>query len=68
MPATQTHATQAEKIRHEEFCTPRPGNDGPRIESYDHLVDDLESGRSRPAFKVTRCMECGAAYYDPKEK
>lgn len=66
MPAVQSKPES--KIRHEEFCLPRPGEDGPRVESYSYLGDDLKSGRSRPVAQVTRCIECGATYYDHKEQ
>ena len=59
MPETITKA----KVRHEEFCLPRPGESEPRIESYPHLADDPKTGRSQPTHDVTRCLECGAATY-----
>jgi hypothetical protein len=52
------------KIRHEEFCLPRPGASEPRIESYAYLDD--ASGQSRPTHDVTRCLECGAANYQKR--
>lgn len=55
--------TTAPKIRHEEFCLPRPGMDEPRIESYVHTDDDPKTGLSRPTHDVSRCLECGAATY-----
>lgn len=60
MPAT---AAAPPKIRHEEFCLPRPGSDAPRIETYPAFVDDPKTGKSRPTHDVTRCIECGAATY-----
>lgn len=66
MPVAQSKPDS--KIRHEEFCLPRPGADGPRVESYPYLADDVASGRSRPVATVTRCIECGATHYDQKEK
>jgi hypothetical protein len=60
--ATETKA----EIRHEEFCLPRPGLTGPRIESYVHSDDDPTTGRSRPTHNVTRCIECGVANYQPR--
>lgn len=53
------------KIRHEEFCLPRPGAEEPRIESFPYYADDMATGRSRVTHRVTRCQECGAAHYDP---
>lgn len=61
MPATATKA--ADKVRHEEFCLPRPGEQEPRMETYPHMGDDPETGRSAPTHDVTRCLECGAATY-----
>lgn len=58
--------TTETKIRHEEFCLPRPGQQSPRIESYVHSDDDPQTGRSRPTHDVTRCLECGAANYQPR--
>jgi hypothetical protein len=54
------------KIRHEEFCMPRPGAQAPRIESYIALADDPQTGRSRPTHDVSRCLECGAATYQQR--
>lgn len=54
------------KVRHEEFCLPRPGETKPRVESYVHMGDDPASGRSAPTHDVTRCLECGAANYQPR--
>lgn len=66
MPASPTKTVS--KVRHEEFCTPRPGEDGPRIENYLHFADDVATGRSRPVARVTRCLDCGATHYDTQEK
>ena len=54
------------KVRHEDFCLPRPGESEPRVESYVHMGDDPASGRSAPTHDVTRCLECGAATYKPR--
>jgi hypothetical protein len=53
----------ATKIRHEDFCLPRPGANEPRIESFKTYSDDPGTGRSRPTHMVLRCLECGAATY-----
>lgn len=67
MPAA-TKTPSKDKLRHEEFCQPRPDSDEVRVESYPYLADDLETGRSRPVSMVTRCVECGATTYsDQKE-
>ena len=60
MPAAVANAS---KVRHEDFCTPRPGAEGPRLESYLAYGDDPGTGRSHPTHKVERCLECGAANY-----
>ncbi len=48
-----------EKIQHEPWCGPQPGEPGPRIESFRAERSD-ENGRvtSRPL--VVRCIECAA--------
>ncbi len=67
MPAAPTETRLNPKaLRHEEFCLPRPGAQEPRVEGFVAYADDAESGRSRPAAFVTRCLECGAAKYDPQ--
>ena len=66
MPATKTVPT--DRLRHEEFCQPRPESAEVRIESYPYLADDLATGRSRPVAKVTRCVECGATTYDDQKE
>lgn len=58
--------TSAPKLRHEEFCLPRPNEDAPRIERYTYMTDDPATGRSRPTHDVYRCLECGAASYTAK--
>ncbi len=59
-------ATVKDDLRHEVFCTPRPGVEEPRIETYTHLGDDPKTGRSFPTHDITRCLECGAATYQPR--
>lgn len=61
MPATVTV-----QVRHEEFCKPRPGESEPRVETYPYIGDDASTGRSRPTHDITRCVECGAANYQPR--
>lgn len=53
-------------VRHEDFCLPRPGEKEPRVEGYVHMGDDPTTGRSAPTHDVTRCLECGAANYQPR--
>ena len=48
------------KIRHEEFCLPRPDQDGARIESYLFYGDDPSGAVSKATHRITRCIECGA--------
>ncbi len=50
----------APKLRHEEFCLPRPGADAPRIESYPFYSDGQAGGRPAVTHIITRCIECGA--------
>jgi hypothetical protein len=56
-------AATAPKIRHEDFCLPRPDAEEPRVESFRTYGDDPATGRSRPTHMVHRCLECGAANY-----
>lgn len=64
MPGSSTAVV--DKVRHEEFCKPRPGEKEPRMETYLHMGDDPASGRSAPTHNVTRCLECGAASYQQR--
>jgi len=50
----------APKVRHEEFCLPRPGASEPRIESYPFYGDGQQGGRPVATHIITRCIECGA--------
>jgi hypothetical protein len=56
-------AAVAPKLRHEEFCLPRPDAEEPRVETFRSFTDDPATGRSRPTHTVHRCLECGAASY-----
>jgi hypothetical protein len=60
---TDLKAAPATGLRHEPFCLPQPGTDGPRIERYPYMTDDPATGRSVPTHDVQRCLECGAATY-----
>lgn len=52
-------STTAPEIEHEPFCLPRPGEGGPRIDSFlADRTDEAGHVTSRP--RVTRCCECGA--------
>lgn len=64
MPAVQSKPS----VRHEDFCLPRPGEEGPRVESYPYLADDPATNRSRVVARVTRCVECGATTYERTEQ
>ncbi len=67
MPATATvNAAENLPLAHELFCLPRPDEDGPRIESYTASGSLTPDGRERK-WLVTRCQECGAASYRPKD-
>ncbi len=54
------NVTNADRIEHERFCLPRPGETEPRVESYavDRYSADGVTVVSRPT--LTRCIECGA--------
>jgi hypothetical protein len=67
MPASvspEAPVSAGTKIRHEEWCQPRPGESGPRLESFKAYSDDPASGRSRVTHLCRRCMDCGAASYE----
>lgn len=50
-------------LDHEAFCTPQPGEDGPRTERYTQTRHS-EDGTTIAARVLTiRCQECGAASY-----
>ncbi len=55
------------RLRHEEFCLPRPDETAPRIETFPYLQDNPATGRSTKTHTVTRCLECGAANYERAE-
>jgi hypothetical protein len=59
-------ATTDVRVRHEEFCLPRPGADAPRLERFVAFADDPKTGKSAPTHNVTRCLECGAATYQQR--
>ncbi|MEJ7831921.1 MAG: hypothetical protein WKF79_03335 [Nocardioides sp.] len=47
-----------DNIKHAEFCTPQPGQPGPRIESFrSERTNDTGHVIARPL--VTRCVDCG---------
>ena len=51
---TTTH----QRIDHAEFCTPRPGEPGPRLETFRAERSD-ENGRVIGRPLVSRCIDCG---------
>ncbi len=55
--------TTATGFEHEYFCTPRPGEDGPRIEKYSAYRYN-EQGYAVSTIQVVRCTECAAATYN----
>ncbi len=63
MAATST----SPRVRHEEFCLPRPDATEPRVEIFPYLQDNPATGRSTKTHTVTRCLECGAAHYERAE-
>ncbi len=51
--------TTTPELEHEKYCLPRPGEGGPRIESFRAERTDQEGNvTSRPL--VIRCLECGS--------
>ena len=63
-----TTATKAPDVRHESYCRPPlargDGPEGtPRMETY--LAYEDVGNDSIPTFRVHRCLECGAAEYQP---
>lgn len=48
---------------HAEYCMPRPGADGPRIESW-RAPKTGPDGAPTGSVQVVRCVECGEATYD----
>ncbi len=62
--AASVSVLDAEKLRHEHFCLPRPDEVAARIEGFVAYTED-KAGRSQPSKFVTRCQECGAANYRP---
>jgi len=57
-------ATAPSALRHEIFCLPRPGADGPRLESYDAPRYGEDGTTHIGVVQVVRCQECGSATYD----
>lgn len=66
MPTTAQKPLLA-PLAHEHFCMPRPSAEEPRVEGFISYEDDA-AGKSRPAAFVTRCVECGAAHYEPMKE
>ena len=64
--APEKATAEALPLAHELFCLPRPDEDGPRIESYTATGTVDSEGRERK-WSVTRCLECGATTYRPKD-
>ncbi len=59
--------TTTTRLRHEDFCLPRPDETAVRIETFPYLQDDPATGRATKTHTVTRCLECGAANYERAE-
>lgn len=51
-------------LEHLYFCTPRPGEDGPRIEGYSVPKYTADGVSQIGVVRCTRCMECGVIAYD----
>ena len=56
--------TTPPSFKHEEFCLPRPGEDGPRMETYRQPKYAADGITQAGTVEVCRCIECGAACYD----
>ena len=55
-------------LRHEDFCTPRPGEDAVRIERYRLPTYGPDGINAVGSVAVVRCLECGAATYDGQRR
>lgn len=62
--ATTTERVELPAVRHEHWCQPTGDRGEVRIEQF-LAHRDMPSGRSEVVMRVTRCMECGEASYDP---
>jgi hypothetical protein len=49
---------------HAPYCTPRPGEDGPRMETYGAPVYSADGKTQIGSTRVVRCVECANASYD----
>lgn len=56
--------TALPKINHEHWCAPTGGRAEVRVEQFSAYQEN-EAGRAVPVVRVTRCLECGEARYDP---
>lgn len=54
----------ATALEHLYFCTPRPGEDGPRIEAYTSPRYSQDGISQIGAVRCVRCLECGVTSYD----
>lgn len=60
--AATTERTALPEIRHEHWCRPTGERTQIRVEQF-IAYRDMPTGRSDPAMRVTRCLECGEATY-----
>ncbi|MDP9459580.1 MAG: hypothetical protein M3Q22_04750 [Actinomycetota bacterium] len=51
-------------LEHSAYCLPRPGEDGPRVESYGVATYNRDGTAQVGSMRVVRCVECGNATYD----
>ncbi|MDP9461348.1 MAG: hypothetical protein M3Q22_14235 [Actinomycetota bacterium] len=54
----------APTLEHADYCKARPGEDGPRVESYPIAVYGPDGTRQVGSIRCVRCVECGNASYD----
>lgn len=62
-PVLDKPTVSTETVRHEPFCLPQDGQDGPRIEQYPGSRGD---GPGAVPLLITRCIECGAQKHEEK--
>ena len=62
----QTAPTGDDRLKHAEYCMPRPGESELRIEKWDQPIYGPEGVHAIGTVAVVRCIECSAASYDGK--
>ncbi len=51
-------------LEHAAYCKARPGEDGPRVETYGIPTYGPDGTRQVGSIRCVRCTECGNASYD----